>query len=123
VLNLSNRLWFYKSPQNKHDNELIMLSVLPGSYISSGSAIYYRVLSTFMSNAMILYVRTYRGDEVPDVSWTRGYLVTWTSSPTHGENVVALVTIYLRYYIWITTRLLIKFLKWLIDHKVAEKFI
>ena len=53
-----------------------MLSVLPGSYISRGSAISYRVLSTFITSAMILCVRTYRGDEAPDVSWTRGYVVT-----------------------------------------------
>jgi len=53
-----------------------MPSVLPGSYVSCGSAIRYRVLPKFMASIMILCVRTYRDVEVPDVSWTRGYLVT-----------------------------------------------
>ena len=105
VFNVSKRICFYQSPQNKNDNELITPSVFPGSYISCRSATNYGVLTTFTASVMILCVRTYRDDEVPDVSWTRGYLVTWTSSLTHGEHVVVLVTIYLAYYIWITTRL------------------
>jgi hypothetical protein len=81
------------------------------------------VLTTLTASVMILCVRTYRDDEVPDVSWTRGYLVTRASSPTHGEHVAMLVTIYLMYYILITTIMLIEFLKSLLDHKMEDKFI
>jgi len=48
---------------------------------------------------MILCVRTYQDDEVPDMSWTRGCLVTWTSSPTNGEHVAVLVSLFKVFYL------------------------